>query len=143
MISTFRLHSFDFVSFGYGSHLLTNNCNHFTTALALKLGTAPVPSWVNRLASIAAWFLWLLPRSLVGDSPVAVRGGDRVANQASSVAKTAAFSGSGRSLRDASNEETKPLLNENHDRSQMRERAARAALLRERQLKEQLEGEAE
>mmetsp|Transcript_50609 Transcript_50609/g.83902 ORF Transcript_50609/g.83902 Transcript_50609/m.83902 type:complete len:229 (+) Transcript_50609:79-765(+) len=125
-------------------HLLTCNCNHFATELAERLGTEPVPGWVNRLAAWGAWFAWLLPRSLTGDAPVTSGGdgGRSLTTLRESTPKPTAFSGAGRNLREeASPGELAPLVPpaDPGDRAAMRERAVAAALARERRQKEQAE----
>ena len=124
---------------GTAYNLLSCNCNHFATELAAQLGTdQPVPSWVNRLAAIGAYFAWLLPRSLTGAAPV-TGGGDGPVVVAAKP-KQAAFSGSGRSLREgAAESEMTPLITPDtgDPRAAMRERAVQAALARERRQKEE------
>lgn len=122
-------------------NLLTCNCNHFASELAARLGAGPVPGWVNRLAAVGAWFVWLLPASLTGTAPVTGGGDQPLTTRHSAAPSVAAFSGSGRSLRDGPPGETAPLLQADGDgaesaRSAMRERAMQAALARERRMKE-------
>ena len=122
--------------------LLRCNCNSFSGDLAARLGAEPVPSWVNRLASIGACFAWLLPRSLTGDAPV-TGGGDQPLVTRNIAKPAVAFSGAGRSLREGggSAAEAAPLLGSDasDERAAMRERAMQAAMARERRLKEEAE----
>ncbi|KMZ71543.1 PPPDE putative thiol peptidase family protein [Zostera marina] len=39
---------------GNAYHLISNNCNHFTTDICDKLCLRPVPKWINRIARIVA-----------------------------------------------------------------------------------------
>uniref|UniRef100_A0A7S0NZZ1 PPPDE domain-containing protein n=1 Tax=Calcidiscus leptoporus TaxID=127549 RepID=A0A7S0NZZ1_9EUKA len=123
-------------------HLLSCNCNHFAAELALRLGAAPVPGWVNRLAAIGACFAWLLPASLTGVAPVS--DGQPASMQVKP--KPAAFSGAGRSLLSDDASESTPLLPRrttggaaSDSREAMRERAMQAAMAREQRMKEQQE----
>ena len=50
-------------------NLLTNNCNHFTSALATALTGEPIPAWINRLATLGTWFPCLLPPGLAPPPP--------------------------------------------------------------------------
>lgn len=120
----------------FRSHLITCNCNHFVADLAVRLGAAPVPGWVNRLAAIGACLLWWVPQSLTGAAPVV---GDTNPSSASRSAPAPTFSGAGRSLREVSSEERTPLLQAGLSRAEMRERAVQAALARERSLKQPAE----
>ena len=123
--------------------LLRCNCNSFSAELASRLGAEPVPSWVNRLAYIGACFAWLLPRSLTGEAPVTGGGNEGQPLVTRNAPKpVAAFSGSGRSLREGGTAaEAAPLLgaNPSDERAAMRERAMQAAMARERRLKEEAE----
>nr|OQO25220.1 hypothetical protein B0A51_05793 [Rachicladosporium sp. CCFEE 5018] len=46
-------------------NLLTNNCNHFTSALCTALLNKPTPSWVNRAAGIGVALPCIVPREWV------------------------------------------------------------------------------
>lgn len=58
---------------GFGRNdynLIRRNCNHFCNALSWKLLRKPIPPYVNRLANIGECCSCLLPKTLLGDSPV-------------------------------------------------------------------------
>jgi deubiquitinase DESI2 len=46
-------------------NLLTNNCNHFTSALCERLTGKPAPGWLNRAASIGLALPCVVPREWV------------------------------------------------------------------------------
>ncbi|XP_074276178.1 uncharacterized protein LOC141599938 [Silene latifolia] len=52
-------------------HLITNNCNHFSTQACLKLTANSIPPWVNRLARIGSLFVksgsWCRNKILAGN----------------------------------------------------------------------------
>ncbi|KAL8925986.1 MAG: hypothetical protein Q9172_001989 [Xanthocarpia lactea] len=47
---------------GPSYNLLTNNCNHFSSALCVRLTGKPAPSWMNRAATIGVVLPCLVPR---------------------------------------------------------------------------------
>lgn len=51
-------------------HLLNHNCNCFSESLTFALLNKHIPSYVNRLANIGSSISCLIPKSLLGDSPV-------------------------------------------------------------------------
>ena len=51
-------------------HLLNNNCNCFSERISMELLGKPIPGYVNRLANIGSSVSCLIPKSLLGDSPV-------------------------------------------------------------------------
>ena len=51
-------------------HLLNHNCNCFSESLTFALLNKNIPSYVNRLANIGSSISCLIPKSLLGDSPV-------------------------------------------------------------------------
>jgi len=59
---------------GFGSgasyNLVTKNCNHFCNALVHQLLRRPIPAHINRLANVGQCCSCLLPRELLGESPV-------------------------------------------------------------------------
>ena len=73
---------------GSDYNLLTNNCNHFTDALATALTGQHIPAWVNRLATLGSWLPCLLPPGLAPPPPP------------DSADPFVAFAGQGRSLAD-------------------------------------------
>eukprot|EP00033_Pygsuia_biforma_P002487 GCRY01002757.1.p1 GENE.GCRY01002757.1~~GCRY01002757.1.p1 ORF type:complete len:282 (+),score=23.18 GCRY01002757.1:249-1094(+) len=42
---------------GVSYNIMSRNCNHFTSSFAQALGASPLPSWVNRLASVGDKFV--------------------------------------------------------------------------------------
>ncbi len=57
---------------GCSYNLFTKNCNHFTNDLCLKLMNQPIPSYLNRLASISYYVRCFIPKSLTNiKNPVA------------------------------------------------------------------------
>lgn len=50
---------------GPNYNLLSNNCNHFTSALCEKLTSKPAPSWLNRAASIGVALPCVVPKEWV------------------------------------------------------------------------------
>lgn len=46
-------------------NLLTNNCNHFTSALCERLTGKPAPGWVNRAASIGLALPCMVPKEWI------------------------------------------------------------------------------
>ena len=50
---------------GTNYNLLTNNCNHFTSALCEKLTSKPAPAWLNRAASVGLALPCVVPREWV------------------------------------------------------------------------------
>ena len=50
---------------GTSYNLLTNNCNHFTSALCERLTSKPAPAWLNRAASIGVALPCMVPREWV------------------------------------------------------------------------------
>lgn len=50
---------------GTSYNLLTNNCNHFTSALCEKLTSKPAPAWLNRAASVGLALPCVVPREWV------------------------------------------------------------------------------
>ncbi|KNB43778.1 hypothetical protein JH06_2293 [Blastocystis sp. subtype 4] len=43
-------------------HVVLKNCNHFSNDLCIALLDTPIPSYINRCATIASWFSCLFPR---------------------------------------------------------------------------------
>ena len=92
-------------------HLLNNNCNCFSERLSVELLNKPIPGYVNRLASIGSSISCLIPKSLLGDSPVNESssngriGGYRRINNRSSVSMSSL--GTGMKLGSSSNSESK------------------------------------
>jgi hypothetical protein len=58
-----------------GYNLLTKNCNCFSNEFALRLVGKPIPSYVNRLATIGSYCSCLLPPDLQGKDPTQPGGG--------------------------------------------------------------------
>lgn len=50
---------------GQNYNLLTNNCNHFTSALCEKLTSKPAPSWLNRAAGIGVALPCVVPKEWI------------------------------------------------------------------------------
>jgi len=50
---------------GPSYNLLTRNCNHFTSALCVKLTGKPAPAWLNRAASIGLALPCVVPREWI------------------------------------------------------------------------------
>ncbi|QIX02453.1 hypothetical protein AMS68_007970 [Peltaster fructicola] len=50
---------------GTSYNLLTQNCNHFTSALCQALTSKPAPSWLNRAASIGVALPCMVPKEWV------------------------------------------------------------------------------
>lgn len=50
---------------GSSYNLLTNNCNHFTSALCEKLTSKPAPAWLNRAASVGLALPCMVPREWI------------------------------------------------------------------------------
>ena len=46
-------------------NLLSNNCNHFTSALCRKLTKKPAPAWLNRAASVGLALPCMVPKEWV------------------------------------------------------------------------------
>ena len=55
---------------GSSYHVLTMNCNSFADAFVARLVDCRIPGWVNRMASIGAFFSCLLPPQLSNEAPV-------------------------------------------------------------------------
>jgi len=73
---------------GSSYHVLTMNCNSFADAFVARLVDCRIPGWVNRMASIGAFFSCLLPQQLGNEAPVTQAPGRA----------TVAFSGEGHRL---------------------------------------------
>lgn len=73
-----------------GYNLIRRNCNHFCNALVWQLARRTIPPHVNRLANIGECCSCLLPRQLLGDSPVGGGSENASGNRASSFAGGAA-----------------------------------------------------
>jgi hypothetical protein len=50
---------------GTNYNLLTNNCNHFTSALCERLTGKPAPGWLNRAASIGVALPCVVPKEWI------------------------------------------------------------------------------
>ncbi|KAH9835079.1 DUF862-domain-containing protein [Teratosphaeria destructans] len=50
---------------GTNYNLLTNNCNHFTSALCQRLTGKPAPGWLNRAAGIGLSLPCIVPREWI------------------------------------------------------------------------------
>ncbi|EME49325.1 hypothetical protein DOTSEDRAFT_143214 [Dothistroma septosporum NZE10] len=50
---------------GPSYNLLTNNCNHFTSALCERLTSRPAPAWLNRAASIGLALPCVVPKEWI------------------------------------------------------------------------------
>jgi len=50
---------------GTNYNLLTNNCNHFTSALCEMLTSKPAPAWLNRAASVGLALPCVVPREWI------------------------------------------------------------------------------
>ncbi|CAK4028625.1 UPF0326 hag1 [Lecanosticta acicola] len=50
---------------GPSYHLLTHNCNHFTSALCERLTSKPAPAWLNRAASVGLALPCMVPREWI------------------------------------------------------------------------------
>ncbi|KAF2770841.1 DUF862-domain-containing protein [Teratosphaeria nubilosa] len=50
---------------GTNYNLLTNNCNHFTSALCQRLTGQPAPAWLNRAAGIGLSLPCIVPREWI------------------------------------------------------------------------------
>lgn len=131
-------HNGGFASGGY--NLIRKNCNHFCNALVYQLLRRPIPAYINRLANAGDCCSCLLPKELLGDSPV----GGTSSNQSSSVSGssfqiptrasmnrgggsvvTSAFAGKGHSLSGGSSTSVAQP-----DLTDRREKARKAALAR-------------
>jgi len=55
---------------GEAYNVVGRNCNHFSDALSRSLLNKSIPGYINRLANIGKCISCLLPKSLVGSSPV-------------------------------------------------------------------------
>jgi hypothetical protein len=106
---------------GSSYHVLTQNCNCFADALVQRLLNKPIPGFVNRLASIGAFFSCLLPPAISNDAPV---NQDRVGLL---TAQNQPFSGQG--MRLSSNTVTEGQQ-EVADAKDVREKVRAAALAR-------------
>ncbi|OQO12074.1 hypothetical protein B0A48_02713 [Cryoendolithus antarcticus] len=62
-------------------NLLTQNCNHFTSALSTALLNKPTPSWVNRAAGIGVALPCMVPREWVQPPGVEDVEGELVDNE--------------------------------------------------------------
>lgn len=125
---------------GFGSNgynLIKRNCNHFCNALVWRLLRRPIPGYVNRLATVGDCCSCLLPKEMLGDSPV---GGSNENNQApgsaymnrgdgGASARMNAFSGKGYSL-GGGGSITPSSSSSQPDLTDRRERARKAALAR-------------
>jgi deubiquitinase DESI2 len=104
-------------------HIIRNNCNHFASALCLKLLHKPLPGYINRLADIGNCCSCLIPKRLLeqeapvtesGASPSSSflvrapmnRGGGGDGASLAVVAATTAFSGTGSKLGGGSSSST-------------------------------------
>ena len=61
---------------GTSYNLLTNNCNHFTSALCERLTSKPAPGWLNRAASIGLALPCMVPREWVAPPDVETAEGE-------------------------------------------------------------------
>jgi deubiquitinase DESI2 len=59
---------------GESYHILNNNCNSFANALCVALLEKPIPGYVNRLAGVGSCFSCLIPKHMLGSSPVTSTG---------------------------------------------------------------------
>jgi len=100
---------------GTSYHVLTMNCNSFADALVSKILHKNIPAWVNRLATIGAFFNCLLPPQL-GDAPVV---------QQVSSNRATPFSGEGRRLLNSVGEAEKE-----EDATERKEKIREATLAR-------------
>lgn len=80
--------------------ITTKNCNTFTNALCLRLTGKPIPSWVNRAASIGATVNSIVPLSSLGLLPPSRTDSAAAAAPAASAPATP-FSGTGHTLSDS------------------------------------------
>eukprot|EP01012_Entosiphon_sulcatum_P039595 TRINITY_DN5232_c0_g1_i1.p2 TRINITY_DN5232_c0_g1~~TRINITY_DN5232_c0_g1_i1.p2 ORF type:complete len:200 (+),score=37.61 TRINITY_DN5232_c0_g1_i1:166-765(+) len=77
-------------------HILRQNCIHFCEALALRLGMEGIPRWTNRLATIGAFFDFLLPERFltfervptVADCPLAAIEGAKLSSASNNEQQT-------------------------------------------------------
>jgi len=84
---------------GDSYHITTRNCNVFSNALCMRLLGAPIPGWVNRLASIGgSWVKPLLEAASVAPS---------TATPLKSSSSSGAFSGEGYTLSSSSDSGSK------------------------------------
>lgn len=126
---------------GNGYNLIRKNCNHFCNALVWQLLRRPIPAYINRLANLGDCCSCLLPKELLGDSPV---GGSTQNSLSSSQSPghtfmnrgnagdngmTNAFSGKGYSLSGGSTTSSSSSAAQ-PDLTDRRERARKAALAR-------------
>jgi hypothetical protein len=115
-------------------HLLRRNCNHFASALCLKLLQRQIPGYVNRLSELAHCCDCLIPKSVLEHAPV----GDDATGGAASRGPTSTiqpFAGTGMKLgaiQPASKQamERQGLLGTSDDLTDRRERARMAAMAR-------------
>jgi len=61
-------HNGGFGSGGY--NLIRRNCNHFCNALVYQLLRTPIPAYINRIAAVGDCCSCILPKEMLGDSPV-------------------------------------------------------------------------
>jgi hypothetical protein len=137
---------------GDSYHLIRRNCNHFASALVWRLLHRKIPSYVNRVSELALCVSCLLPKQLLEHAPV----GDPNDRESSSSffasnktmmspSSTVAFSGTGRTLVDASSERqgllargsSETTTSSADDLTDRRERARKAALARFEQSQQQ------
>ena len=131
---------------GFGSNgynLIRKNCNHFCNALVWQLLRRPIPAHINRLANLGDCCSCLLPKELLGDSPVGGSGGNNESSTSSFHPTRASmnrgggegnnismniFSGKGQSLNAGSSTSSSSVAQP--DLTDRRERARKAALAR-------------
>jgi hypothetical protein len=111
----------DFPEDGY--NLLTKNCNCFSNEFSLRLTGKPIPSYVNRLATLGSYCSCLLPPELQGKDPT--QSGSAPA--APKKPLYTAFAGSGQTL---SGPSCAPSAAGADDAASRREKMRQAALAR-------------
>lgn len=130
---------------GFGSgrsyNLIRKNCNHFCNALAYQLLKRPIPPYINRLAALGDCCSCLLPREMLGESPVGGGAGDATASTSSSfgvptrasmnrgTTSAAVFAGRGHSLSGGTSSSSSSSSSP-PDLTDRREKARKAALAR-------------
>ncbi|KAI1821959.1 PPPDE putative peptidase domain-containing protein [Xylaria intraflava] len=65
---------------GAAYHILTRNCNHFTSYLCQKLTGRPGPGWLNRAASIGVALPCVVPRNWIEPPDFEIADGELLEN---------------------------------------------------------------
>eukprot|EP00949_MAST-11_sp_MAST-11-sp1_P002974 g2974.t1 len=116
---------------GEDYNLIMKNCNNFSEAVCQRVLGRAIPGWVNRLATAGSLVSCLLPKEMIGDSPVNGAGTSFSSGHSRDGERAASFQGEGRRLSSGQQGISGQPVQGDEQRSLLRE-AALARLERER-----------